>query len=82
MNITELKDELKAIVKVADKIKNVHGIVAERCGISNVYSQKIRNEKGAKTDNEENRCLVSSMILEYRKELEKYARSIETITSN
>ena len=53
MNITELKDELKLVSNVADKIKSVHGLVAERCGISNVYSQKIRNEKGAKTDNEE-----------------------------
>lgn len=82
MSITELKDELTVIVKVADKIKNVHGKVAEKCGISSVYSQKIRNENGAKQDTKENRNLVNKMIKYYRKELEQYARTIETITSN
>lgn len=80
MNIEELKEELKTVVEVADKIKNVHGLVAEKCGISNVYSQKIRNEKGAKEDTKDNRLLVSNMIKYYRKELEKYARKIEVIT--
>lgn len=80
MSVTELKDELKAVVKVADRIKSVHGRVAEKCGISEVYSQQIRNHKGAKEDTTENRSLIKKMIKHYRRELNDYAREIEVIS--
>lgn len=79
MNLEELKKELKKVSDVADEIKGVHGIVAEKCKISTFYSQKIRKQTAAKTDNIDNRKLISKMIKYYRNELEKYARKIEVI---
>lgn len=74
--IEQLRDKLIKISERADNIKNIHGIVAETCGISNVYSQQIRKHKGAKENTKKNIDLVNSMINAYRLEIKKAIKRI------
>lgn len=77
--IEKLKQELSLVVQQARIIKGIHTEVNNRCGISEIWSIKIRNNDEPKGDTEENRETIKKMINAYRQVVREKINELKKI---